>query len=91
MVTKGKKKGTVRFSIKQANDAVKVYLAGAFRGWEPMAMRKQKDGSFALEVTLPPGKYEYKFFVDGQWMADSDHSHTVPNPFGSVNSVACVE
>jgi hypothetical protein len=53
-------------------------------------MKKQKDGSFALEVLLPPGEHEYKFLVDGQWMADPDHSRCAPNPYGSFNSVAKV-
>ena len=91
MVAQTRKKGTVRFSILPASGAVKVYLAGAFRGWAPVEMTKQKDGRFALDVALPSGKHEYKFVVDGRWMTDPDHGHTAPNPFGSANSVAHIQ
>lgn len=91
MVSKGKKKGAVTFSIKPVSGAATVYLAGGFREWKPVAMKKRKDGQFALEVVLPPGRHEYKFLVDGTWLADPDHSAVVPNPYGSVNSVAHVE
>jgi len=33
------------------------------------------------------GHYEYRFIVDGQWMADPNAAQAVPNPFGSSNSV----
>lgn len=85
------KKGTVQFSIQPPAGAVEVYLAGAFRGWKPLPMKKQKDGRFALDVRLLPGKHEYKFLIDGNWVADPDHSRTAPNPYGSFNSVAHVE
>jgi 1,4-alpha-glucan branching enzyme len=91
MYGKGKWKGTVRFSVAAANGAQKVALAGNFNSWQPAAMKQQKDGRFALELRLPPGIYEYKFIVDGTWMADPDHSHWAPNAFGSFNSVAQVE
>jgi hypothetical protein len=82
------RKGTVQFSITPPSGAVQVYLAGAFRAWQPVLMKKQKDGRFALELRLSPGKHEYKFLVDGKWMADPDHSQYAPNPYGSFNSVA---
>jgi 1,4-alpha-glucan branching enzyme len=91
MVTKGKMRGTVLFSVRPVSTAVEVYLAGGFRDWRPLPMRRQRDGSFALEVRLPPGDHEYKFLVDGQWMADPDHGRCAPNPYGSVNSVAKVD
>jgi 1,4-alpha-glucan branching enzyme len=91
MVSKGKKKGSVKFSIKPTQDAASVYLAGAFRQWQPVPMKKQKDGHFALEVALPPGRHEYKFVVDGKWTTDPDHNLVIPNAFGSANSVAHVE
>jgi 1,4-alpha-glucan branching enzyme len=91
MYARDKNKGTVQFSIKPPANAVEVYLAGAFRAWKPVPMKKQKDGRFALGVRLLPGKHEYKFLIDGRWVTDPDHGHVAPNPFGSLNSVAHVE
>ena len=91
MYAKGRKKGTVQFVVKAADGAAQVYLAGAFRNWEPLPMRRQQDGRFALELKLPPGTHEYKFVIDGQWMTDPDHGQCEPNPYGSFNSVVRVE
>ena len=88
MVTKGRRKGTTRFSVKPGDGARKVCLAGDFNGWTPAAMRKQKDGLFAATLSLDPGCYDYKFVVDGQWVVDPDNSTLTINPFGTFNSVA---
>ncbi len=90
MYAKGRKKGTIRFSILPG-DAKKVALAGSFNDWVPKAMRKQKDGCFACTVELPQGMHEYKFVVDGQWVVDPDTNAWAMNSFGSCNSVAQVE
>ena len=39
------------------------------------------------ETVLPPGTYEYRLVVDGQWMPDPLAKETVPNPFGGRNSI----
>jgi 1,4-alpha-glucan branching enzyme len=90
MFAKRTQKGAVRFSIKPENSAKKVMLVGDFNGWKPVEMKKQKDGQFAAIVTLPPGTYEYKFIVDGQWRVDPDNSAWALNPYGTLNSVAQV-
>ncbi|HOF18915.1 MAG TPA: isoamylase early set domain-containing protein [Phycisphaerae bacterium] len=91
MITKGRKKGSVRFSLQPTKGAAKVFLVGSFNEWQPQAMRKGKDGSFSATVDLPAGVYEYKFVVDGQWSVDPDHSDWSANPFGTMNSVVRVE
>ncbi|HHF52739.1 MAG TPA: hypothetical protein ENL43_00035, partial [candidate division WOR-3 bacterium] len=60
-------------------DAKQVYLAGEFNEWSTtsLPMRKEKDGTWWIVIKLPPGKYEYKFVVDGQWVADPDNPVTV--------------
>ena len=40
---------------------------------------------------LRPGRYEYKFLVDAEWLADPAVAQTVCNQFGSLNSVIVVE
>jgi len=88
MVTKGQKDGTIRFSLRSPGGAQEVLVAGSFSHWKPLAMKRQRDGSFALTVAVPLGTHEYRFIVDGNWTPDPDNDTYVLNPYGSVNSVA---
>ena len=44
-------------------------------------------GTGAGKRSWPPGTYEYRLVVDGQWTTDPMAKETVPNPFGGRNSV----
>lgn len=70
-------------------DAIDVCVAGSFNEWHPQAtpMIPLGNGRWAKELTLPPGRYEYRFVVDGQWVSDPKAAASVPNPFGSTNGV----
>lgn len=52
--------------------ASQVYLAGSMNGWSTTAnkMTKNSSGLFTCTMELKPGAYEYKFVVDGKWIAD---------------------
>ncbi len=66
-------------------------MAGSFNGWDPEADRmSKKDGVFRIKLNLAPGRYEYKFVVDGQWYNDPAAATQAPNEFGDVNSVVQV-
>jgi len=82
----------VRFSI-QASKAQRVLLAGDFTNWEANARLMRRSSprarTFTTTVSLPAGTYEYKFVVDGQWVADPKAS-SVPNCFGTDNSLLVV-
>lgn len=80
----------------QAPHAGVVYLAGTFNGWDPTAtpLTRRADGTWAVTLDLPPGRYEYKFVVDGQWCCEPgceepppNCPHCVPNGFGTMNRV----
>lgn len=75
-----------------APDAKKVSIAGQFNNWDTQAMpmKKAKNGAWTIKLKLPPGKCEYKYFVDGSWVNDAACSETVPNAFGTSNSVITV-
>ena len=71
-----------------ASQARSVAVAGSFNGWDPTVTPMRKvEGAWHVKVGLPRGRHEYRFVVDGQWMADPGARESVPNPFGSVNSV----
>jgi 1,4-alpha-glucan branching enzyme len=90
MIAKGAKKGQTKFVLKPADGTKQVSLAAGFTEWKATPMKKQKDGSFALTVAVPPGTHEYKFVVDGQWVVDPDNNKWALNPYGTLNSVAQV-
>jgi len=68
-----------------------VSAAGTFSDWQPVQMRKQKDGSFVANVPAQPGNHEYKFIIDGEWVVDPDNGAWALNPYGTLNSLAIVE
>ncbi len=41
----------------------------------------------ATILALLPGRYEYKFVVDGHWIPDPNALENVLNPHGTLNSV----
>jgi 1,4-alpha-glucan branching enzyme len=86
-VTKAKKRG---FTFKlRAVDANNVYLAGDFNDWstDSHPMKKVRNGEWEKRMTLPTGKYEYKFYVDGAWKVDPNNDQVSKNTFGTYNSV----
>lgn len=68
--------------------AKRVSVAGTFNNWDTNKLLAKKDlkGNWAVKVDLKPGRYEYKFFIDGSWINDPN-SNAVYNPFGTQNSV----
>jgi len=65
-----------------------AFLVGDFNHWNPKSHRMtRKDGIFQKKLKLAPGRYEYKFIVDGEWRIDPSAGEQRPNEFGSMNSV----
>jgi 1,4-alpha-glucan branching enzyme len=70
-----------------------VSVAGTFNGWstdEHVLKFDAKSGLFQTTIALAAGRYEYKFVVDGTWVADPNCQDWVPNEHGSLNSVIVV-
>lgn len=80
----------VEFVLKKP-EAREVALAGTFNGWDlhRTLLRRINDG-WKTTLWLPPGRYEYKFVVDGEWMADPSNPESAPNEFAGINSVLIV-
>lgn len=82
------KKRRLIFSL-YAPGAKEVILVGDFNGWNNRLhpMKKDKKGSWNKVVMLLPGRYEYKFIVDGEWWHDPRNDQTCYNAHGTLNSV----
>ncbi|MDD2927738.1 MAG: isoamylase early set domain-containing protein [Candidatus Omnitrophica bacterium] len=76
-----------------APQAKKVSLAGTFNKWDIKKLPAKNDskGNWMVKVNLKPGRYEYKFVVDGAWMNDPRCTSCVANSFGSHNCVVEVK
>lgn len=72
-----------------APQAKMVNLAGNFNKWDTQALCAKKDskGNWKVKLSLKPGRYEYKFLVDGSWINDPKCTACVPNAFGTENCV----
>jgi hypothetical protein len=70
--------------------ASSVRLAGDFTDWEkrPVEMM-HSEGVWFTVVPLMPGRYHYRYIVDGRW-CDDPISPRVANPFGTENAVVHV-
>jgi 1,4-alpha-glucan branching enzyme len=75
-----------------APEAERVILAGDFNNWDinNLLMKRNKKGAWEASFTLPPGRYEYRFRVDGVWHDDPNAHEMVENPFGSQNCLRIV-
>lgn len=84
-------KRVCRFEF-QSGEGKTVCIAGSFNDWQPGAtpMVALGDGRWMKELTLPPGRYEYRLVVDGNWVDDPNAKETVANPHGGMNAVLTV-
>lgn len=83
--------GRIKFELS-APEAKTVSLVGTFNQWNSQAnpMKKDKKGIWKSALTLEPGRYEYRFIVDGNWENDPSCSCCVANEFGGKNCVRIV-
>lgn len=80
------------FKLKDLSGAQQVLLSGSFNGWaEPgFEMMKTEDG-WELPVYLAPGKYLYKYVVDGKWLIDPGNPLWENNEHNTGNSILWIE
>ena len=91
------KKLTVSFYVSKeaSKEAVAMELLCEHNGWEPVAMKKQSNGTYRGSITVDRGvqdAYQYRFkltYADGTSKYDNDWNADdyVANPFGGENSI----
>ncbi|MCD4736957.1 MAG: hypothetical protein K8R53_13010, partial [Bacteroidales bacterium] len=76
------------FMLNDYPDAKEVMVTGSFNGWiyDGYRMAKNND-TWIIPLFLPPGKYTYKFIVDGDWILDPNNPLWEDNEYGTGNSV----
>ena len=75
-----------------APKAREVFLGGEFNNWSKTAtpMSRATDGKWRTALQLKPGRYPYKYIVDGVWQPDPANPDRVKDGFDSFNSVKTV-
>lgn len=79
---------SVNFTLLRPN-AKQVWLCADFNGWSRNnnPLKRRNDGQWETTIALVPGRYQYKFLVDGEWIVDPTAKQNVANAFGTQNSV----
>lgn len=77
-----------------APEASQVTLVGDFNDWStdstPMS-HEVAGGLWTVTVPIPPGRYRYAFFVDGEaWVPDPGAPRALDDDFGRPNSVLTI-
>lgn len=67
-----------------------VELEGSFDNWTQRHMMQRSGKDFTLVKLLPPGVYQYKFIVDGQWRHDPNLT-CMYDDMGNINNVLEVQ
>jgi len=71
--------------------AQSVAVVGDFSAWEPVPLTDPDgDGVWTAVLDLPPGRYEYAFIVDGNWVGQDPQADEYVRSFGEYTSVRYV-
>jgi len=82
----------VRFA-HPGDDRTTVYVAGDFNDWSATSTPLRYDdriGAHETVIEMPPGRYCYRFIVNGRWTADPHNQYKQVNEYGEFNSVVVV-
>ncbi len=80
--------GNTTFKLKGYPDAKIVALAGTFNNWNQSQTLCAREGNeWLCRVDLKPGKYTYKFVIDGIWITDPANPESENDGQGNTNSV----
>ncbi|NNF57910.1 MAG: DUF3459 domain-containing protein [Rhodothermaceae bacterium] len=70
-----------------------VFVIGGFNDWArglDQLTDSEGDGTLRATLAIEPGRYEYKFTVDGEEVLDLTNPDSVLNPFGAYNNLLTV-
>lgn len=88
-------RGAVVFAFpKELAGSAGVALLGDFNNWtldESAMLRDNGEGLYVIHHQLPPGRYQYKFVVGGDWRVDPFNPLATRTPQGAENSLVIVE
>ena len=76
----------------EARHAAQVQVMGDFNDWNLEGSEMERvDGTWKKVVNLPPGRYRYRYIVDGRWQSDPLNAAVEPSPYGGHDSILVVD
>lgn len=83
--------GGILFTL-EAPEAKHVQIAGDFNSWKPAGNEMEfSNGVWRTIISLEPGRYRYRYIVDGDWKADPMNPEVERSPYGDYDSVIDLE
>ena len=81
-------KGIARFFLPGNLKANQVFLSGSFNAWSTTQIPMNPcDSGWTVNLKLLPGKYSYKYIIDGKWTADPFNRLKEDDTYNGYNSV----
>ncbi len=82
-------KRKIRFLFRAPEKTYQVFIAGEFNNWDIFChpMKRQSADLWEVVIPLAPGKYQYKFLIDNSRWETDPNAESVPNAYGSFNSI----
>ena len=84
----------VVFKLRQLNHlyARHITVAGDFNGWNTITHPfVKKNGEWVCRLKLAPGRYQYKFVIDGVWTLDPENTLAELDDNENINSILVVD
>jgi glycosidase len=84
---------TFTFRYRPEGIPQKLTLFGSFNSWNRNNLPltdEDGDGVYEISISLEAGRFEYKFFLDGEEIIDPENPDKVANSFGGYNSLITV-
>ncbi|HBR93624.1 MAG TPA: hypothetical protein DEA90_05610, partial [Opitutae bacterium] len=79
---------TQTFRLGGFEQAQSVSLVGGFNDWNEATHQLERvDGGWELSTQFQPGRYLYKYVIDGAWQPDPAHAEREADGFGGFNSI----
>jgi len=83
--------GNTTFKLTGHTDAEAVAIYGSFNNWiQTKNYCAREGGGWVCRIDLPPGKYTYRFLVDGVDLNDPTNPVTEDDGNGHLNSVVVI-
>jgi len=83
--------GNTTFTLAGHTDAEAVAIYGSFNNWIQTKNYCAREGDgWVCRIDLPPGKYTYRFLIDGADLTDPTNPNTEDAGNGHVDSVIVI-
>ena len=84
-------KTNILFALNGYANAKRTYVSGSFNNWRRNELQMFKtEAGWKLPLYLAKGTHTYKFIADGEWLADPNNPHHLPDGEKGYNSVITI-